>query len=147
MAERATLERWGHATARMSPTSLLLPPPLRDWLGENHLAYFISETIDQLDLSAFHRCYQGDGRRNRPYHPTMLVKVLIYAYAREAAISAAQGAGGTGVWMAEARVRIPSIFLARPEESTRRMEFTDDGVEPAADGDDGGRPGVDLGAS
>ena len=55
---------------------------MRDWLPENHRAYFISETIDQLDLSALHRCCQGDGRRNQPYHPTMLVKVLIYAYAR-----------------------------------------------------------------
>lgn len=59
----------------------LLPPSFGDWLPENHLAYFISETIDQLDLSAFHRCYQGDGRRHQPYHPTMLVKVLIHAYA------------------------------------------------------------------
>ncbi len=59
----------------------LLPPSLRDWLPEDHLAYFISDTIDQLDLSGFHLRYQGDGRRNQPYHPTMLAKVLIYAYA------------------------------------------------------------------
>ena len=58
----------------------LLPPSLRDWLPEDHLAYFISDTIDQLDLKAFHLRYQGDGRRNQPYHPTMLAKVLIYAY-------------------------------------------------------------------
>ena len=49
----------------------LFPPSLRDWLPENHLAYFISDTLDQLDLSALHQ----------PYHPTMLVKVLVYAYA------------------------------------------------------------------
>ena len=59
----------------------LLPPSLRDWLPQDHLAYFISDTIDQLDLSAFHVRYEGDGRRNQPYHPTMLAKVLIYAYA------------------------------------------------------------------
>lgn len=59
----------------------LLPPSLREWLPEHHLAYFISDTIDQLDLSPLHQPYQGDGRRNQPYHPTMLVKVLIYAYA------------------------------------------------------------------
>jgi transposase len=59
----------------------LFPPSLRDWLPENHLAYFISDTLDQLDLSALHQPYQGDGRRNQPYHPTMLVKVLVYAYA------------------------------------------------------------------
>ncbi len=61
--------------------AFLLPPSLRDWLPEDHLAYFISDTIDQVDLSGFHLRYQGDGRRNQPYHPTMLAKVLIYAYA------------------------------------------------------------------
>ena len=61
--------------------AFLLPPSLRDWLPENHLVYFISDTIDQLDLSAFHLRYGGDGRRHQPYHPTMLAKVLIYAYA------------------------------------------------------------------
>ena len=59
----------------------LFPPSPRDWLPQDHLVYFISDTIDQLDLSAFHLRYRGDGRRNQPYHPTMLAKVLIYAYA------------------------------------------------------------------
>ena len=59
----------------------MLPPSLRDWLPQDHLVYFISDTIDQLDLSALHQRYQGDGRRHQPYHPTMLAKVLIYAYA------------------------------------------------------------------
>ena len=59
----------------------LFPPSPRDWLPQDHLAYFISDTLDQLDLSALHQPYQGDGRRNQPYHPTMLVKVLVYAYA------------------------------------------------------------------
>jgi len=61
--------------------ALLLPPSLQEWLPEEHLAYFISDTIDQLDLGAFYEIYQGDGRRNRPYDPAMLLKVLIYAYA------------------------------------------------------------------
>ena len=50
---------------------LFLPSP-RDWLPRDHLAYFISDTLDQLDLSALHQPYEGDGRRNQPYHPTML---------------------------------------------------------------------------
>jgi len=45
------------------------------------LAYFISDTIEALDLSGFFERYEGDGRRNRPYHPEMMVKVLVYAYA------------------------------------------------------------------
>ena len=61
--------------------ALLLPPSLQDWLPEDHLVYFVSDTIDQLDLRAFYEIYDGDGRRNQPYEPAMLLKVLIYAYA------------------------------------------------------------------
>ncbi|MDX1631554.1 MAG: IS1182 family transposase [Thermoanaerobaculia bacterium] len=61
--------------------SFLLPPSPRDWLSEDHLAYFISDTVDLLDLSGFFVRYEGDGRRNRPFHPEMMVKVLVYAYA------------------------------------------------------------------
>jgi transposase len=50
-------------------------------LPEGHLAYFLSDTIDALDLTAFYKPYEGDGRRNSPYEPRMLVKVLMYAYA------------------------------------------------------------------
>ena len=61
--------------------TLLLPPSLKEWLPEGHLAYFIAETVDLMDLSAFHQHYQGDGRRNQPFHPRMMVKVLLYGYA------------------------------------------------------------------
>jgi len=59
----------------------LLPPSLSEWLPENHLAYFVSEVIDRLDLQKFYVRYEGDGRRNQPYDPAMLVKVLVYGYA------------------------------------------------------------------
>ena len=59
----------------------LLPPSPKDWLPEDHLAYFISETVDRLDVSVFYRCYEGDGRRNCPFDPRMMVKVLLYGYA------------------------------------------------------------------
>jgi transposase len=45
------------------------------------LAYFLSDTVDALDLSAFYGCYEGDGRRNSPFDPRMMVKVLLYGYA------------------------------------------------------------------
>lgn len=61
--------------------TLLLPPSPRDWLPEDHLAYFISETVDILDLKAFYAHYEGDGRRNSPFDPRMMVKVLLYGYA------------------------------------------------------------------
>ncbi len=60
---------------------LLLPPSLKDWLPEGHLVYFISDTVDRLDLHAFHERYEGDGRRRQPFDPAMMVKVLVYAYA------------------------------------------------------------------
>ena len=59
----------------------LLPAALQDWLPEGHLAYYISDTVDSLDLSAFHARYAGGGPRNQPFHPAMMVKVLIYGYA------------------------------------------------------------------
>jgi transposase len=61
--------------------SLLLPPSPRDWLPEGHLAYFISDTVDNLDLGAFYEPYEGDGRRNSPFDPRMMVKILLYGYA------------------------------------------------------------------
>jgi len=60
---------------------LLLPPSPRDWLPENHLAYFVSEAVEALDLSAFYEPYEGDGRRNCPFDPRMMLKILLYGYA------------------------------------------------------------------
>jgi transposase len=62
---------------------LLLPPDLRDWLPEGHLALFVSDVIDALDLSAICQVYeQGDGRGQPPYDPALRVKLLVYAYCR-----------------------------------------------------------------
>jgi len=58
----------------------LLPPSLQDWLPENHLSYFVSDVIDQLDLSAIESYYESDDRGQPPYHPRMMTKVLVYAY-------------------------------------------------------------------
>ena len=60
---------------------MLLPASLQDWLPKGHLAYFISDTVDALDLKAFYARYAGGGARNQPFHPAMMVKVLIYGYA------------------------------------------------------------------
>jgi transposase len=59
---------------------LLLPPSLRDWLPEGHLAYFVSDLIDQLDLTAITQVYEDEDRGYPPYHPVMMTKVLVYAY-------------------------------------------------------------------
>ena len=60
---------------------LLLPEAIQDWLPEGHLAHFIGDTVDTLELSAFHARYDKDGPRNQPFHPAMMVKVLVYGYA------------------------------------------------------------------
>ena len=59
---------------------LLLPPSLRDWLPDDHLAYFVSDLVDQLDLSAITAPYEDEERGQPPYHPVMMTKVLVYAY-------------------------------------------------------------------
>ncbi len=60
---------------------LLLPEAMQDWLPQGHLAHFISDTVDALDLGAFYARYDKDGPRNQPFHPAMMVKVLVYGYA------------------------------------------------------------------
>lgn len=60
---------------------LLLPPDMRRWLQEDHLALYVSDVVDSLDLSGIMNVYeQGDGRGRPPYHPAMMVKLLVYGY-------------------------------------------------------------------
>jgi len=60
---------------------LLLPPDLRQWLPDNHLALYVSDIVEQLDLSAILKVYEeGDARGRPPYHPQMMVKLLLYGY-------------------------------------------------------------------
>ena len=58
----------------------LLPPSLRDWLPENHLAYFVSDLVDQLDLSAIYAVYEKEARGQPPYDPRLMTKLLVYGY-------------------------------------------------------------------
>ena len=60
--------------------NLLLPASLRDWLPEDHLAYFVSDVVDQLNLSAIEGVYEGEERGQPPYHPRMMTKILVYGY-------------------------------------------------------------------
>ena len=60
---------------------MLLPASLQDWLPKGHLAYFISDTVDALNLKAFYARYEGGGARNQPSRPALMVKVLVFGYA------------------------------------------------------------------
>ena len=58
----------------------LMPPNVREWLPEDHLAFFVDDIVDTLDLSAIWQAYEGDGRAHPAYWPPMMVKVLVYGY-------------------------------------------------------------------
>ena len=57
---------------------LLLPPDMREWLPEDHLAHFISDLVDELDLWAIMESYDGSAGGQPAYHPLMMVKLLLY---------------------------------------------------------------------
>ena len=59
-------------------TDYLLPPSLEDWLTEDHLARFVVEVIDGLDLSSLTRQYAGCG--SKVHHPASLLAILVYGY-------------------------------------------------------------------
>ena len=59
---------------------LLLPPNLREWVAEEHLVYFVSDVVDQLDLSAIHAVYGEEKRGQPPYDPRLMTKLLVYGY-------------------------------------------------------------------
>ncbi|HEX2040511.1 MAG TPA: transposase, partial [Acidimicrobiales bacterium] len=58
----------------------LMPPSMVDWLPEDHLAWFVLEVVEQLDLSQFNERYRGDGRGAAAYDPSMMTALWLYAY-------------------------------------------------------------------
>jgi len=60
---------------------LLLPPSLREWLAEDHLAWFVIEAVTAMDLAAFYAAYRADGHGRAAHDPAMMVTLLLYAYA------------------------------------------------------------------
>jgi transposase len=59
---------------------LLLPPSLREWLAEDHLAWFVLDAVDAIDLGAFYSEYRDDGWGRAAFDPKMMVALLLYAY-------------------------------------------------------------------
>src|SRR5277367_6324894 len=60
-------------------TGFLMPPSVDEWLPEKHLARFVVEVIDGLDLSAMSKSYRGSGSAS--YHPALLLGIVVYGYA------------------------------------------------------------------
>lgn len=59
---------------------LLMPPSVAEWLPADHLAWFVLDVIDELDLAEFVAAYRADGRGGAAYDPAMMVTLLVYAY-------------------------------------------------------------------
>ena len=60
----------------------LMPPSVRDWVQEGHLVWTVLDAVGELDLSAFYAAYRADGHGRPAYEPSMMVALLMYAYAR-----------------------------------------------------------------
>ena len=58
----------------------LMPPSVREWLSEGHLAWFIVDAVEEMDLSGFYGAYRNDGWGAAAYDPKLMVGVLLYAY-------------------------------------------------------------------
>ena len=61
---------------------LLMAPSLRDWLPEDHFAWFVIDAVAGMDLSAFYAAYRQDGHGRAAFDPAMMVALLLYAYAK-----------------------------------------------------------------
>src|SRR5215216_2157250 len=61
--------------------AFLMPPSLREWLPEDHLAWFMVDAVEDLDLEAFYADYRADGHGAAAYEPSMMVALVLYAYA------------------------------------------------------------------
>src|ERR671911_93616 len=62
--------------------SFLLPPDVREWLPENHLAWFIIDVVGVIDTAAFYAAYREDGHGRAAYEPSMMLALLVYCWAR-----------------------------------------------------------------
>src|SRR3954468_20994431 len=62
--------------------TFLMPPDVREWLPESHLAWFVIDAVEEMDLATFYAAYRADGHGRPAYEPAMMVALLLYAYAR-----------------------------------------------------------------
>jgi glutamine synthetase len=83
---------------------LLLPPSLREWLAEDHFAWFVIDAVGEIDLAAFLAAYRADGHGRAAHDPAMMVALIVYAYAIGERSSR--------------RIGLPSIFRGMEEAST-----------------------------
>jgi hypothetical protein len=103
----------------MPDQGLLLPTSL---LPEDHLAYFISDAVDTLELENFHACYAGDGRRRQPFCPRMMVMILV-KLAREAALVSRVGVDGAKIKADASKHKAMNYARMQDEEARLKREI------------------------
>jgi transposase len=59
----------------------LLPPDIRDWLPDDHLAWFVIDAVSDIDLSEFYATYRADGHGRAAYEPSTMVALILHAFA------------------------------------------------------------------
>src|SRR6476620_4956076 len=63
--------------------SFLLPPDVREWLPEDHLAWFVIDAVGVMDRTPFYRAYREDGHGRAAYEPSMMIALLLYCWSRD----------------------------------------------------------------
>ena len=66
--------------------SFLMPPDVREWLPEDHFAWFVLEAVEAMDLDVFYGAYRSDGRARPAFDPAMMVPLILYVCARDAVV-------------------------------------------------------------
>src|SRR3954452_13230138 len=69
-----------HFVAGSREQGFLLPPDMREWLAEDHLAWFVVDVVEELDLAPFRAAYRADGWGRPAFDPRLMVGLLLYAY-------------------------------------------------------------------
>jgi transposase len=92
--------------------AFLMPPDVREWLPDGYLAWFVLDTVAAMGLAAFYAAYRDDGRSRPAYEPSMMVALLLYAYAR-----GALGAGDRALVRKDVAYRVIAAH-AKPDHTT-----------------------------
>ena len=80
-AQSAQRERAQNFIESRREQGFLLPPDVRDWLGADHLAWFVIDAVERMDLSGFYAAYRADGHGRAAYEPSLMVGVILFAFA------------------------------------------------------------------
>jgi transposase len=78
----------------------LMPPSLREWVAEDHLAWTVLAAVEEMDLAEFYAVYRPDGHGRPAYEPSLMVALLMYAYSQGKPVGEgdrAQVPGGRGL--------------------------------------------------